>query len=131
MLVACNKSDLTSARTEKFIVRAFDWASVDRFAQDAFCLGPLLVSQLKVEEIEREIEQMRVSRAATLEGQDQADSGALEGHGLDHAEAPSPFRNSGKLRLPGCRWRKVQASGLVARKHTPVSCAALGLPRPP
>ncbi|CAK9106869.1 Signal recognition particle receptor subunit beta (SR-beta) [Durusdinium trenchii] len=46
ILIACNKSDLGSARSEKFIV----------------------------EEIEREIEQMRVSRGATLEGQDQADS---------------------------------------------------------
>jgi len=46
ILLACNKSDLSSARTEKFIV----------------------------EEIEREMEQMRVSRGATLEGQDQADS---------------------------------------------------------
>mmetsp|Transcript_33614 Transcript_33614/g.99798 ORF Transcript_33614/g.99798 Transcript_33614/m.99798 type:complete len:252 (-) Transcript_33614:35-790(-) len=46
ILLACNKCDLPSARTEKFIV----------------------------EEIEREIEQMRVSRAATLEGQDQAES---------------------------------------------------------
>ncbi|CAE7513222.1 SRPRB [Symbiodinium natans] len=40
IMVACNKSDLTSARTEKFIVRGLD----------------------RVEEIEREIEQMRVSR---------------------------------------------------------------------
>lgn len=46
VLLACNKVDLPAARTEKFIL----------------------------EEIEREIEQMRVSRAATLEGQDQADS---------------------------------------------------------
>lgn len=46
MILACNKSDLPTARTEKFVI----------------------------EEIEREIEQMRVSRAATLEGQDQADS---------------------------------------------------------
>mmetsp|Transcript_119870 Transcript_119870/g.220481 ORF Transcript_119870/g.220481 Transcript_119870/m.220481 type:complete len:260 (-) Transcript_119870:70-849(-) len=46
ILLACNKSDLSTARTEKFIV----------------------------EEIEREIEQMRKSRGATLEGQDQADS---------------------------------------------------------
>eukprot|EP00435_Cladocopium_sp_Y103_P040529 s2202_g11.t1 len=46
ILIACNKSDLSTARSEKFIV----------------------------EEIEREIEQMRVSRGATLEGQDQADS---------------------------------------------------------
>merc|ERR1719162_925881 len=42
ILLACNKSDLSGARTEKFIV----------------------------EEIEREMEQMRTSRAATLEGQD-------------------------------------------------------------
>ncbi|CAE7231256.1 Srprb, partial [Symbiodinium sp. KB8] len=64
MLVACNKSDLTSARTEKFIV----------------------------EEIEREIEQMRVSRAATLEGQDQADSYlGVDGEKfklLEHAPCP-------------------------------------------
>jgi len=46
ILLACNKCDLSSARSEKAIV----------------------------DEIEREIEQMRVSRAATLEGQDQADS---------------------------------------------------------
>ena len=46
ILIACNKSDLASARSEKSIV----------------------------EEIEREMEQMRVSRGATLEGQDQADS---------------------------------------------------------
>merc|ERR1719253_1528137 len=46
ILLACNKCDLPSARTEKFII----------------------------EEIEREIEQMRVSRGATLEGQDQAES---------------------------------------------------------
>lgn len=46
ILIACNKSDFSTARSEKFIV----------------------------EEIEREIEQMRVSRGATLEGQDQADS---------------------------------------------------------
>lgn len=46
ILLACNKSDLSGARTEKFII----------------------------EEIEREMEQMRTSRAATLEGQDQADS---------------------------------------------------------
>eukprot|EP00931_Biecheleriopsis_adriatica_P090675 TRINITY_DN64617_c0_g1_i1.p1 TRINITY_DN64617_c0_g1~~TRINITY_DN64617_c0_g1_i1.p1 ORF type:complete len:283 (+),score=75.82 TRINITY_DN64617_c0_g1_i1:77-850(+) len=46
ILLACNKCDLTSARSEKFIV----------------------------EEIDREIEQMRVSRAATLQGEDQADS---------------------------------------------------------
>mmetsp|Transcript_67555 Transcript_67555/g.197699 ORF Transcript_67555/g.197699 Transcript_67555/m.197699 type:complete len:259 (+) Transcript_67555:69-845(+) len=46
ILLACNKSDLPSARPEKFIM----------------------------DEIDREIEQMRVSRAATLEGQDQADS---------------------------------------------------------
>mmetsp|Transcript_25004 Transcript_25004/g.56713 ORF Transcript_25004/g.56713 Transcript_25004/m.56713 type:complete len:264 (-) Transcript_25004:74-865(-) len=46
ILLACNKCDLSSARPEKFIM----------------------------DEIDREIEQMRVSRAATLEGQDQADS---------------------------------------------------------
>jgi len=46
ILLACNKSDLSSSRTEKFIV----------------------------EEIEREMEQMRTSRGATLDGQDQADS---------------------------------------------------------
>ena len=71
MLVACNKSDLTSARTEKFIVRALVWAGVMH--------SSAVLSSSKVEEIEREIEQMRVSRAATLEGQDQADSWALEG----------------------------------------------------
>lgn len=46
MILACNKSDLSGARPEKFIL----------------------------EEIEREIEQMRVSRGATLQGEDQADS---------------------------------------------------------
>uniref|UniRef100_A0A7S1RE66 Signal recognition particle receptor subunit beta n=1 Tax=Alexandrium catenella TaxID=2925 RepID=A0A7S1RE66_ALECA len=46
ILLTFNKSDLPSARPEKFIL----------------------------DEIDREIEQMRVSRAATLEGQDQADS---------------------------------------------------------
>lgn len=46
MIIACNKCDLSTARTEKFIV----------------------------DEIEREIEQMRVSRGATLQGEDQADS---------------------------------------------------------
>eukprot|EP00930_Biecheleria_cincta_P035034 TRINITY_DN24134_c0_g1_i1.p1 TRINITY_DN24134_c0_g1~~TRINITY_DN24134_c0_g1_i1.p1 ORF type:complete len:256 (-),score=42.27 TRINITY_DN24134_c0_g1_i1:131-898(-) len=46
ILLACNKCDLSAARSEKSIV----------------------------DEIEREMEQMRVSRAATLEGQDQADS---------------------------------------------------------
>lgn len=46
ILLTCNKSDLPSARPEKFII----------------------------DEIDREIEQMRISRAATLEGQDQADS---------------------------------------------------------
>jgi len=46
ILLACNKVDLPGARTEKFIL----------------------------EEIEREIEQMRISRSATLEGQDQAES---------------------------------------------------------
>lgn len=46
ILLACNKSDIGTARTEKFIV----------------------------EEIEREMEQMRVSRGATLMDQDQADS---------------------------------------------------------
>lgn len=46
LLLACNKSDSSSARTEKFII----------------------------DEIEREIERMRISRGATLEGQDQADS---------------------------------------------------------
>lgn len=46
ILLTCNKCDLSTARTEKFIV----------------------------EEIEREIEQMRISRGATLDGQDQADS---------------------------------------------------------
>ncbi|CAE8643379.1 unnamed protein product [Polarella glacialis] len=46
LLLALNKCDLTSARSEKYVI----------------------------EEIEREIEQMRVSRAATLEGQDSADS---------------------------------------------------------
>ena len=34
----------------------------------------LAVISVQVEEIEREIEQMRISRGATLEGQDQADS---------------------------------------------------------
>jgi len=46
ILLACNKVDLATARPEKFIL----------------------------DEIEREMEQMRTSRAATLEGQDQADS---------------------------------------------------------
>eukprot|EP00928_Gymnodinium_smaydae_P086970 TRINITY_DN71347_c0_g1_i1.p1 TRINITY_DN71347_c0_g1~~TRINITY_DN71347_c0_g1_i1.p1 ORF type:complete len:259 (-),score=46.89 TRINITY_DN71347_c0_g1_i1:81-857(-) len=46
ILLAINKSDLSSARSDKFIL----------------------------DEIDREIEQMRVSRGATLEGQDQADS---------------------------------------------------------
>lgn len=46
IILACNKSDSTTARTEKFII----------------------------DEIEREIERMRISRGATLEGQDQADS---------------------------------------------------------
>lgn len=46
ILLALNKTDLVTARTEKFIL----------------------------DEINREIEQMRFSRGATLEGQDQADS---------------------------------------------------------
>merc|ERR1712031_67217 len=46
ILLACNKADLKTARSEQFIV----------------------------DEIEREIERMRTSRGATLEGQDQADS---------------------------------------------------------
>jgi len=46
ILLCCNKIDLPGARTEKYIL----------------------------EEIEREMEQMRASRGATLEGQDQADS---------------------------------------------------------
>jgi len=46
ILLACNKTDLATARPEKFIL----------------------------DEIDREMEQMRLSRAATLEGQDQADS---------------------------------------------------------
>mmetsp|Transcript_44453 Transcript_44453/g.102744 ORF Transcript_44453/g.102744 Transcript_44453/m.102744 type:complete len:259 (-) Transcript_44453:127-903(-) len=64
MLLACNKCDLPSARSEKFIV----------------------------DDIEREIEQMRVSRAATLEGQDQADSYlGVDGEKfklLEHAPCP-------------------------------------------
>merc|ERR1719473_2170117 len=64
ILLACNKSDLSSARTEKFIV----------------------------EEIEREMEQMRTSRGATLEGQDQADSYlGIDGEKfklLEHAPCP-------------------------------------------
>lgn len=43
----------------------------------------------EVEEIEREIEQMRVSRGATLEGQDQADS-SLECEGRAHCCAGAP-----------------------------------------
>merc|ERR1712048_877195 len=46
ILLAQNKTDLSTAKTEKYII----------------------------DEIEREIEQMRFSRGATLEGQDQADS---------------------------------------------------------
>jgi len=46
ILLACNKAETSSARPEKFILS----------------------------EIEREIEAMRLSRGATLEGQDQADS---------------------------------------------------------
>ncbi|CAJ1399895.1 unnamed protein product [Effrenium voratum] len=66
ILLACNKSDLSSARTEKFIV----------------------------EEIEREIEQMRVSRGATLEGQDQAESYlGIDGEKFKMAEhACCPFQ---------------------------------------
>jgi len=64
ILLACNKIDLASARTEKFII----------------------------DEIEREIEIMRNSRAATLEGQDQADSYlGIDGEKfklLDHAPCP-------------------------------------------
>jgi len=64
ILLACNKSDLATARTEKFIV----------------------------EEIEREMEQMRVSRTAALEGQDQADSYlGVEGEKfklLEHSPCP-------------------------------------------
>merc|ERR1712048_747942 len=46
VLLAQNKTDLQTAKTEKYII----------------------------DEIEREIEQMRVSRGATLAGEDQADS---------------------------------------------------------
>merc|ERR1712039_91041 len=64
ILIACNKADLNTAKTEKAII----------------------------EEIEREIEQMRVSRGATLEGQDQADSYlGLDGVKfklLEHAPCP-------------------------------------------
>jgi len=64
ILLACNKSDLSTARTEKFIV----------------------------EEIEREMEQMRVSRTAALEGQDSAESYlGVDGEKfklLEHAPCP-------------------------------------------
>uniref|UniRef100_A0A7S4Q0I1 Signal recognition particle receptor subunit beta n=1 Tax=Alexandrium monilatum TaxID=311494 RepID=A0A7S4Q0I1_9DINO len=64
ILLTCNKCDLPSARPEKFII----------------------------DEIDREIEQMRVSRAATLEGQDQADSYlGVDGEKfkiLEHAPCP-------------------------------------------
>jgi len=64
ILLACNKCDLPGARTEKFIV----------------------------EEVEREMEAMRVSRGATLEGQDQADSYlGIDGEKfrlLEHAPCP-------------------------------------------
>lgn len=64
MLLAYNKCDIATARAEKFIT----------------------------EEIEREIEQMRVSRAATLEGQDSADSYlGVDGEKfklLEHAPCP-------------------------------------------
>merc|ERR1712194_982651 len=65
ILLACNKIDLATAKTEKMII----------------------------EEIEREIELMRASRAATLEGQDQADSYlGLDGVKFKLVEhAPCPF----------------------------------------
>merc|ERR1719408_1177969 len=46
LLLACNKTDLAGARSEKFII----------------------------DEIEREIERMRISRGASLQGEDSADS---------------------------------------------------------
>lgn len=64
ILLACNKVDLATARPDKFIL----------------------------DEIDREMEQMRLSRAATLEGQDQADSYlGIEGEKfklLEHSPCP-------------------------------------------
>lgn len=64
MILACNKSDLSAAKTEKSIL----------------------------DDIEREIEQMRVSRGATLQGEDQADSYlGVDGEKfklLEHAPCP-------------------------------------------
>eukprot|EP00927_Polykrikos_kofoidii_P057550 TRINITY_DN51699_c0_g1_i1.p1 TRINITY_DN51699_c0_g1~~TRINITY_DN51699_c0_g1_i1.p1 ORF type:complete len:279 (+),score=62.47 TRINITY_DN51699_c0_g1_i1:67-837(+) len=64
ILIAINKSDLTTARTDKFIT----------------------------DELEREIEQMRTSRGVTLEGEDQADSFlGIDGEKfriLEHAPCP-------------------------------------------
>jgi len=64
ILLALNKVDLTAARTEKFII----------------------------DELDREIEVMRQSRAATLEGQDSADSYlGIDGEKfkiLEHAPCP-------------------------------------------
>mmetsp|Transcript_29106 Transcript_29106/g.66970 ORF Transcript_29106/g.66970 Transcript_29106/m.66970 type:complete len:259 (-) Transcript_29106:107-883(-) len=76
MLLAYNKTDLPSARPDKMILQ----------------------------EIEREIEQMRTSRAATLEGQDQADSYlGVDGEKfklLEHAPCPIDIvRISAKKRV--------------------------------